>query len=67
MDEFTKGLDGLNELIYLSDIHTYELLYINECGMHQFGLENREGIAKRKCYEVLQNKNPRAASAQTIC
>lgn len=56
MDEFTKGLDGLNELIYLSDIHTYELLYINECGMHQFGLENREGIAKRKCYEVLQNK-----------
>lgn len=29
MDEFIEELDGMNELIYISDIETYELLYMN--------------------------------------
>ena len=55
MDELTKELDDLDELVYLSDIDTYELLYINSGALRQFGLDSREEIAGRKCYEVLQH------------
>lgn len=54
MDEFNEELDGMNELIYISDIETFELLYMNTCGLKQFGLKNRQEISGRKCYEVLQ-------------
>lgn len=54
MAEFIEELDGMNELIYMSDIDTYELLYMNTCGLKQFGLKNRQEISGRKCYEVLQ-------------
>lgn len=54
MDEFIEELDGMNELIYISDIETYELLYMNACGLKQFGLKSRREISGRKCYEVLQ-------------
>lgn len=54
MDEFIEELDGMNELIYISDIETYELLYMNTCGLKQFGLKSRPEISGRKCYEVLQ-------------
>ena len=56
MDEFMIEMDGLNELVYLSDPDTYELLYLNECGLAQFGMSTRSQIAGRKCYEVLQNR-----------
>ena len=54
MAEFIEELDGMNELIYISDIDTYELLYMNTCGLKQFGLKSRQEISGRKCYEVLQ-------------
>ena len=54
MAEFIEELDGMNELIYMSDIDTYELLYMNTCGLKQFGLKSRQEISGRKCYEVLQ-------------
>ena len=54
MAEFIEELDGMNELIYMSDIDTYELLYMNTCGLRQFGLKSRQEISGRKCYEVLQ-------------
>ena len=57
MDDLIKELDDLDELIYFSDIDTYELLYINTCGLNQFGLKKREDIAGHKCYEILQNRN----------
>ncbi|RGY95923.1 EAL domain-containing protein [Clostridium sp. AM58-1XD] len=54
MAEFIEELDGMNELIYMSDIDTYELLYMNTCGLKQFGLKSRQEISGRKCYDVLQ-------------
>lgn len=29
MADFIEELDGMNELIYIADIDTYELLYMN--------------------------------------
>ena len=54
MADFIEELDGMNELIYIADIDTYELLYMNTCGLKQFGLKSRQEISGRKCYEVLQ-------------
>lgn len=54
MDEFIKELDGLDELVYLSDLNTYELLFINNCGLRYLGLNSRDQAVGHKCYEILQ-------------
>ena len=54
MTDFIEELDGMDELIYMSDIDTYELLYMNTCGLKQFNLKSRQELSGRKCYEVLQ-------------
>lgn len=54
MKSFLEEMDGFNELVYLSDVDTYELLHINKCGMERFGITDRAEIQGRKCYEVLQ-------------
>lgn len=46
--------DGIDPL-YISDIETYDLLYINEPGRELFGVSSDEDIANFKCYEFLQH------------
>lgn len=46
-------MDEISELVYVSDVKTYELLFINAAGRKIFG----ENLTGRKCYEVLQGKN----------
>lgn len=41
--------------LYISDIETYDLLYINEPGRELFGVGAEEDITKYKCYEFLQH------------
>ena len=48
-----KIMDEIEDLIYVSDVETYELLYMNKKGSKMFGIDNfRHG----KCYELLQNR-----------
>ncbi|MDY0007860.1 MAG: hypothetical protein RBS22_13645, partial [Spongiibacteraceae bacterium] len=42
-------LDGLDALVYVSDMQTYELIFINKYGRERWG--SPQG---RRCYEVLQ-------------
>ena len=56
MKELAGEFDELNELIYVADTETYELLYLNRRGLQVFGLKDPEQIKGRKCYEVLQGK-----------
>ncbi|MEA5003988.1 MAG: bifunctional diguanylate cyclase/phosphodiesterase [Christensenella sp.] len=44
-------LDQMLELVYVSDVETYELLYINSAGKKKFGIDSLHG---KKCYQVLQ-------------
>lgn len=46
-------LDGIEELVYVSDIQTHELLYVNKAMAAAFKLQRNE-IVGRKCYEVIQ-------------
>ena len=43
-------LDGINEVIYVADPDTYELLFLNEAAQAVFG--NKVGL---KCYKALQD------------
>lgn len=45
-------MDDADEIVYVSDIATYELLYLNESGKKALGI-TRIGEG-RKCYEALQ-------------
>lgn len=44
-------LDQMSELIYVVDLETYDLLYINQAGRDLFGLGDKDG---GKCYQALQ-------------
>lgn len=46
-------LNELLEIVYIVDIDTYELLFINQAGKDSFHLTNPEG---QKCYEVLHHE-----------
>lgn len=46
-------VDELDEVIYVSDPETYELIYINPAGLKEMGLENVDYKGK-KCYKAIQ-------------
>ena len=50
--ELEKVLDQLDEIIYLSDIESYDLLYVNRHGQEYFGPLH----CPVKCYEYLQGR-----------
>ena len=46
-------LNDISELMYVSDLQSYDLLFFNDTGLKTFGLDSYEG---RKCYEVLRSR-----------
>lgn len=44
-------MDDISEIVYVADIETHELLYLNDSGRRLFGVDD---IAGRTCYSVLQ-------------
>lgn len=47
-------LDAMDEIIYVSDLVTYELYYLNPAGRRLTGVYDYQG---QKCYKVLQGKD----------
>lgn len=58
--EWTEGeklkavLEALTDIIYVSDMDTYELYYLNPAGQRLLGITSYRG---QKCYQVLQGRN----------
>ncbi|MBS7007405.1 sensor domain-containing phosphodiesterase [Anaerostipes sp.] len=48
-------LDSTDNIIYVSDIDTYEVLYINGAGKKRYQI-NGDDYKRQKCYELLQGK-----------
>lgn len=46
-----------NDPLYISDIETYDLLYLNDPGRELFGVGPDEDITGFKCYEFLQHRD----------
>ena len=49
-----KLIDEIAEVIYVADIETYELLYLNSSGKRLFGAENYKW---ETCYRLLQGRD----------
>lgn len=47
-------MDDISEIVYVADIETHELLYLNDSGRRLFGVED---IGGRTCHAVLQGSN----------
>ncbi len=47
--------EDLKEIVYVSDIDTYEIVYINRYGRDFFGIRSMEELAGRPCHDILQN------------
>lgn len=50
--DIKQVLDQIDEIIYIADMESYELLYLNRIGRERFG-EHSQGV---KCYEHLQGE-----------
>lgn len=59
-------IDELDEIVYLSDPETYELLYVNRPGMKLMGV-TEETLRGRKCYEVIQGFDAPCSFCTTPC
>lgn len=53
MNMHEKILDNLQELVYIADMETYELLYCNRALAEEFHIPQR---LHGKCYEILQGR-----------
>lgn len=53
MRKIWEMYENLNEIVYMMDMNSYELLYMNRRAREEFGLGRKE-YQGRKCYEILQ-------------
>lgn len=47
-------MNDISELMYVSDVRNYDLLFMNRTGMETFHVDSLEG---KKCYSVLQGRD----------
>lgn len=52
--EIWQFFENLNECVYVADMETYELVYMNKKTLSLYGIDSLEDIKGKKCYEVLQ-------------
>lgn len=62
MNPFWKFFDNINEIVYVSDVDSCEILYMNRKCMEVCGISSIDELNGRKCYEAIQgNSSPCAA------
>ncbi len=49
-------LDNSDSLVYVSDLNTYDLLYLNDVGKRTIGVKFDEEYLNKKCYKMLQGQ-----------
>lgn len=54
MKQLLEFFENLNELVYIMDVESYELVYMNKKIREQYGIVSMEEIVGKKCYEMLQ-------------
>lgn len=55
MKKIWEFFDTMGELVYVSDMDSYDLVYMNQKALQTYGFHSLEEIEHLKCYEVLQN------------
>ena len=47
----------MDEFVYMTDMDTNELIYLNQVGLNQYGFNSLSELYNKKCYDVLQNSS----------
>lgn len=47
--------ENLKEIVYVMDIQTYEMVFLNRYGREKLGYKNNEEVKGKMCYQLLQN------------
>jgi diguanylate cyclase (GGDEF)-like protein len=55
MGKIWEFFEEMDEIVYVTDIETHELVYMNRRARLQYGLSPDEDYQGKKCYQVLQN------------
>lgn len=53
-EELSAIVEGMDDVVYVSDVETFELYYLNPAGRRLTGMYDYKG---HKCYEVLQGQS----------
>lgn len=54
MENIYKLFENLDEVVYVSDMDTYEIVYMNKLGLKNYGLTSLDDAVGKKCYSLLQ-------------
>lgn len=54
MTKIWEFFESMNEPVYVADMDSREIVYMNKRAMENYGLKSQEEYAGKKCYEVLQ-------------
>lgn len=63
MGKIWEFFENLNELVYVTDMDSYELVYMNRKAREMYGVHSMEALVEKKCYELLQGNS----TPCTIC
>lgn len=67
MEKIWKFYDHLNEIVYASDMDTYEVQYMNQKALDTYGYMSLDEVKGKKCYEVLQGCSMPCAICTNDC
>lgn len=57
MESIWKVFECLDEMVYVADIDTNEICYMNAHLRNSLGYQSHDEYAGKKCYEILQGRN----------
>lgn len=57
MKKIWEFFENMNEMAYVADMDTYEVLYMNKKALETYGLHSLDEIQGKKCYELLQGSS----------
>ena len=63
MSKIWEFFENLDELVYVSDMDTFDLVYMNRKALNAFNFSSNNDITGRKCYDVLH----RCSNICAIC
>lgn len=55
MSKIWEFFDTMDELVYVSDIDNYDLIYMNKKALRMHGFHSLDDITAKKCYEVIRH------------
>ena len=55
MKKIWKFFENLDEYMYVADMDTHEIVYMNRKTLATYGFHSLDEVAGKKCYQVLQN------------